>query len=435
MSSKKEFSISKDELKKYKGPGGFVEIPEGITRIGNGAFQDCETVTGVVIPEGVEIIGNDAFNGCKNLTSVVIPDSVKWIFMRAFKGCDKLADAGGFFIDHSILLHYSGPGGDIVIPEGVTKIGSTVFEGCENITSVVIPEGVTEIGVSAFRSCRNLTSIAIPDSVTNIDPDAFVQTNYLSRFSYLKKVKLPVHLASQAAKIFCCTDDFRIDIADLTVLSPTLRQYAALCFAEDGGLTTDPRYESHAKYLKTNAGKFLEQAAGNTAVLALFCREGWIKAKDIQKLVDAVQQTGDPERIAMVLDYQTNSLTSNQKRNAVKEKEKQDDTVLNRAIARSTQEGIAGLNFAVTGEILTFANRNELKTFIESCGGKLVASVSSKTDYLIFNDITLFSWEKQDKNSEKIRKAQELGIEIITEFQLYEKAGKQYVPPQHNDWL
>ena len=104
MAVKKEFSISGEELKKYKGPGGFVEIPAGITRIGNGAFQDCETVTSVVIPEGVEIIGNDAFNGCRNLESVVIPDSVKWIFMRAFYGCDKLCDGDGFFIDRGILL-------------------------------------------------------------------------------------------------------------------------------------------------------------------------------------------------------------------------------------------------------------------------------------------------------------------------------------------
>jgi DNA ligase (NAD+) len=104
-------------------------------------------------------------------------------------------------------------------------------------------------------------------------------------------------------------------------------------------------------------------------------------------------------------------------------------------VTRINQEGIAGLNFAVTGEILTFKNRKELKAFIESCGGKLQSSVSAKTDYLIFNDISLFSWETQDTNGEKMQKAKELGIEIITELQLYEKAGKQYVPPAHNNWF
>ena len=56
---------------------------------------------------------------------------------------------------------------EIVIYDGVTDIGGSVFQFCENLYSVKIPDSVTEIGSYAFRNCTSLKSITIPDSVTN----------------------------------------------------------------------------------------------------------------------------------------------------------------------------------------------------------------------------------------------------------------------------
>lgn len=61
----------------------------------------------------------------------------------------------------------------IVIPDGVTRIGSCVFGDCRNLISVTIPDSVTSIGSQAFNNCRGLTSITIPDSVTHIERHAF----------------------------------------------------------------------------------------------------------------------------------------------------------------------------------------------------------------------------------------------------------------------
>lgn len=70
-------------------------------------------------------------------------------------------------------------------------------------------------------------------------------------------------------------------------------------------------------------------------------------------------------------------------------------------------QSFAGVNFVVTGSVNHFANRDEVKAVIEARGGKVTGSVTSKTNYLINNDMT--------SNSSKNKKAKELGIPIISE--------------------
>lgn len=80
-----------------------------------------------------------------------------------------------FVIENGVLIKYTGPGGDVVIPDGVTEIGRNVFNQMDLtcvVTSVVIPDGVTSIGALAFNQTP-LTSITIPDSVTSIGNMAF----------------------------------------------------------------------------------------------------------------------------------------------------------------------------------------------------------------------------------------------------------------------
>ena len=71
------------------------------------------------------------------------------------------------------------------------------------------------------------------------------------------------------------------------------------------------------------------------------------------------------------------------------------------------EQTFAGMNFVITGSVEHFANRNEVKALIESKGGKATGSVTSKTNYLINNNV--------ESTSSKNKKAKDLGIPIITE--------------------
>ena len=78
-----------------------------------------------------------------------------------------------FAITDGVLTRYTGSGGDVVIPEGVTSIGDAAFGLCYDLTSVKIPKGVTQIGKGVFMQCINLTSVEIPEGVTSIGYMAF----------------------------------------------------------------------------------------------------------------------------------------------------------------------------------------------------------------------------------------------------------------------
>ena len=213
-----DLQIKGTVLIKYKGPGGDVVIPDGVTVIGTDAFEKCAGLESVTMPDSVREIRWRAFKGCSSLESITIPDSVTEIGSKAFEGCIKLADDNGMFVVNGILCNYFGTGSvvipdsvtkisacafsgcsslkDITIPDGVTEIGASTFEGCSSLESFTIPDGVRKISFGTFKGCSSLESVTIPDSVTEISSDAF------KGCSSLKYVKIPDGVTEIGASTF-----------------------------------------------------------------------------------------------------------------------------------------------------------------------------------------------------------------------------------------
>ena len=153
-----------------------VIIEDGVTSIGDRAFDGCTKLTRVVIPDSVTSIGYSSFRGCYSLPSVAIPDSVTSIGDSAFAYCKVLTGitlSGSVTSIGSCAFQSCDSLTSVTMQNGVTDIGDNAFTYCKNLTSVTIPNSVKTIGTSAFYNCAGLTRVTIPSSVTRIEQDTF----------------------------------------------------------------------------------------------------------------------------------------------------------------------------------------------------------------------------------------------------------------------
>lgn len=130
-----------------------INIPDGLLSIGDYAFGNCQALKEIEIPDTTETIGNDAFCWCTSLEKIEIPSTVTTIGYRAFSSCQKLAD--------------------VTLNEGLVSIGNYAFSGCYSLEKIEIPSTVTTIGERAFES-SGLKKIEIPASVNSIGLHAFL---------------------------------------------------------------------------------------------------------------------------------------------------------------------------------------------------------------------------------------------------------------------
>lgn len=155
---------------------GACVIPEGVTVIGEFAFDHDVELTDVTIPNSVTVIEDCAFEGCTGLTGIVIPDSVTSIGYYAFDNCINLASVklpGGITAIEDYTFNECNSLKSIDIPNGVTSIGLYAFDGCHSMTSATIPNSVIFLDSYAFGSCESLENVILPASVTTMECGVF----------------------------------------------------------------------------------------------------------------------------------------------------------------------------------------------------------------------------------------------------------------------
>lgn len=152
-----------------------VTIEEGVTAIGQNAFENCENLVSVSLPDTLEELGRYAFSYCSSLKEVTIPKNVSYA-EYAFRNCqslERVTFAEGTTIVDDDMFSNCGSLKTVVLPDTIKTIGNNAFEYCYELSDITIPSGVTVIKRYAFFACDALEEIVLPTGLKKIEENAF----------------------------------------------------------------------------------------------------------------------------------------------------------------------------------------------------------------------------------------------------------------------
>ena len=301
-----------------------------------------------------------------------------------------MSNASDFIIENGVLTKYVGPGGNVVVPENVKKIGIFAMQNCATVTSVSLPEslekiesfafrdctglisvsipssvkligsyafdncsalvsislgnGISEIAVGMFNKCVSLQSISIPDSVLRIGEGAFclcIKLTHVEFPKYLRRVE--AYAFQKCDSLTCVTLPEQLQIIgaealDVPIVAPyeavpsALRVKAAIGFAQayfSGEKVYDT--EKYLKYMKTQRKRLLEVVQQYPVVLQVMLREKLIPVGELEPLEQLLWGNCPPEITAELLEYK-NSLQSRPKKKTAAKGELVSDILLDNVV-------------------------------------------------------------------------------------------------------
>lgn len=160
-----------------------VVLPDGVSTLGNYAFNKCASLATVSLGNSLTAIGDYAFSDCKKLESVTFGSALETIGERAFAS----AKISSLVLPATVRTigdwaFYNNPLTAITFNDGLQSIGSRAFYGV-SVQTLNIPNSVTELGGYAFSGCKSLETVTIGTGVTKISEFTFNTCSALTQIS------------------------------------------------------------------------------------------------------------------------------------------------------------------------------------------------------------------------------------------------------------
>ena len=144
-----------------------LEIPQGVTAIGDFAFYTSPEFRSVKLPEGLESIGRYAFYDCSGVTEIQLPDSLKEVGKDAFARCVRLNEVTlGSVIGEKTMKELSVPADAlkmVTVSDGTASLAPEAFKDYRKLESVVLPASLKTVGKDAFLNCSGLKNVVVTD--------------------------------------------------------------------------------------------------------------------------------------------------------------------------------------------------------------------------------------------------------------------------------
>ena len=196
----------------WSGISGNLAFTENLTEVGSQAFASCDGIVSVNIPASIEFKeyvrdegtsyayteSPQTFSGCKGLTTVTIEEGVRKIHEGMFQNCEKLANInfpqslnefGSSSLRGTAIKEFTLPGQITSLPsyfmygnkklttvtlhENLSSIGNNAFEGCSMLSSITLPDSINSLGTGVFKDCVKLTKANIPELIKVLPNDFF----------------------------------------------------------------------------------------------------------------------------------------------------------------------------------------------------------------------------------------------------------------------
>lgn len=154
---------------------GKLSLPNSLTEIGEGAFENCSNITGdLIFSPNIVKIGSFAFNNCVGLDGILtLPSNLEAINDFTFNNCENLEC-------------------QLILPNKINKIGTNAFNNCSKLYGdLFIPCNVISIGNYAFCNCENLISLIFEEDV---EQEKISQLSYIGNYAFYNCSKMTGNL-------------------------------------------------------------------------------------------------------------------------------------------------------------------------------------------------------------------------------------------------